>query len=114
MSVAGTITSFATGTYTVTRTAAGTFAAGVHTPGATSSINIDAGIFPLTGRELQALPEGQHGAEVRQLFTETQLHSRTPTHAPDKVSFDSETWTVIRVEKWPSYYRALIAREPTP
>lgn len=114
MSVAGTVTSFITGTYTVTRTPAATFVDGWAVPGTATTLSIEAGVYPLTGRELEVMSEGQHGSEVRQLYTLTELWTRTPTHEPDQVTVDGELWTVQRLDKYPSYYRALIARTAVP
>lgn len=112
--IAATVKAFVTGTYTVTRTAAGSYSGGLYTPGAESSFTIDAGIFPLTGRELANLPQGQHGTEVRQLFTLTELKTRTPSTEPDTIDISGETWEVLSVSQYPSFYRALIARTDTP
>lgn len=114
MSVATVIGRFTSGTYTVTRTAAGAYTGGIYAAGAASTFNIDADVFPVTGRELQALAEGQHGAELRQIFTLTELKTRSPTTEPDTVSIGGETWEVFRVDAYPSFYRAVVARKAIP
>lgn len=115
MSLTGVISRFKTGTYTVTRTAAGTRTLGRYTPGAPSTFSIVASIQPVTGRDLQTLPEGQRAEETRVVYTTTELRTRTATVEPDTLSIDSETWAVTKVERWQAFggthYRAMVARQ---
>lgn len=111
------IARFKTGTYTVTRTAVGTRTNGRYTPGATSTFDITASVQPVTGRDLQSLPEGQRAEETRIVYTTTELRTRTATVDPDSISIDSETWAVVKVERWQAFgnthYRAFVARQTT-
>lgn len=100
MSLNGVIGVFATGTYTVTRTVTGTYTAGRYTDGATGTFDITASVQPVSGRDLQFVAEGEHGNEVKVVYTSTPLFTRTPTTSPDKVAIDGETYEVFRVEKW--------------
>lgn len=109
MSLTGVIDVFQSGTYTFTRTAKGSFTNGRYTKGATSNFSAIASIQPVTGRELQALPEAYHEKEVKIVFTKTALQAGTH---PDQVTIDSVLYEVFKVEKWDAFgdthYRASI------
>lgn len=123
MGLAGVIGVFTTGTYAVTRTVAATYGTdGRLIAGSTSVINMDASIQPMSGRELQALPEGAHGREVRKMFSKSELSTRTPGNDPDLVMYKSESWEVLSVSAWEAFglgsggdhWEAIIARIATP
>lgn len=119
MSLLGVITTFATGTYTVTRTAAGAFAQGRYTPGAASTFAVVACVQPPTGRKLEPVAEGQRGEETRTMFSPVALVTRAPGQEPDVVTVDGEPWTVIEVQHWRSrrghqHWRCQIARKVQP
>lgn len=67
-------------------------------------------IQPVTGRNLKLLPEGQYAEESRVIFTETELRTRTHSNDPDLVEIDGESWKVFNVQKWPSFYKAMVGR----
>ena len=104
MSLRDAIDVFATGTYTVTRTAASTYVNGREVTGATTTFKIAASIQPLQGRidgrVLQVLAEGRHTNNIRVVFTKTALRSIS---APDKVTIDGELWEVFAVERWEAF-----------
>lgn len=110
----GVIGAFATGSYTVTRTAAGATALGRYTAGSTSSFDIAASVQPVSGRDLLALPEGLRADETRIVYTTTELRALTSASDTDAITIDGETWDVVRVERWQAFggthYRALAAR----
>lgn len=113
MSLRGIVARFRTGTYTVTRQAAGTLTLGRHTPGATSTFPVDAAIFPLAGRSLKALPDGQRAEDTKEMFVETQLNA-SPT-APDIVTYNGEPWGVQSCQDFQDtdgsvYWRVIISR----
>lgn len=115
----GVITAFQTpGPYTVTRTAASTLLNGREVPGATSTFTIVACVQPMSGRMLEALPEGRRTTENRVIYTETLLVAMTPTNAPDVVTIDSEAWEVFQVQRWQhwgaTHFVAYAARRPPP
>lgn len=115
MSLAAAIDSFKTGTYTVTRYATGSYTAGRWAPGAPSTLNIDACIQPLTGRDLKILPEGRRADETLVLYTKTLLRVPSQGGGADQVSISGVMYEVIHVETWSSaiadtYYRVLAAR----
>ena len=114
MSPIGAIASLANATLTVTRTQAGTMADGIETPGTSATFTITASVQPLDGRELQALPEGERGSEIRVIYTTTELKTRTATTATDRVEIDGEPYEVISVATWKAWgsthYRCLASR----
>jgi hypothetical protein len=122
MPLSDVITSFYTGTYKVTRTGGGSFTNGVYALGTTSTFDITASIQPVTGRDLQVLPEGQHANETKVVYTTTELKTRDPSNAGDKITINGEAWEVFRVERWEAFglnlsgdhYRAFVSRLVTP
>lgn len=107
---------FKTGDYTVTRTAAPTFTAGVAVAGATSTITTgDASLQPVEGADLKLLPEGLHAANAALLYT-TALLRLVPV--PDQISIGSETWRVVGFKTWVGFggthQIAIVARSATP
>jgi hypothetical protein len=118
MGLLGVIGRFETGTYTVTRTAQGVYTNGRYTPGATTTFPIVASIQPVTGRDLQLLPEGQHASESRIVYTTTELRSRATANDPDTIAIDGEAWDVISFERWEAFgdthWRGIAGRRPAP
>lgn len=111
-------TDLGTGTYAVTRTAAGTRALGRYTPGAVTTFTAEMGIEPATGRQLKDLPEGRRSDETVQIFCATQLLTTTPNNEPDVITYRGEPWTVISSKFWEgfgeSHCEALAQRAPSP
>lgn len=115
MNTAELVEAFATGTYTRTRTTAGTYSAGRYSAGSTATASIRASVQPLTGRDLMVLPEGRRGDATVAVYTTTELRVTSPAGAADKLTIDGETWEIIHVEPWvdnqsTTVYRAIAAR----
>lgn len=114
MSLRGVIAAHGS-SYTVTRLAAGSLVKGQYTPGAPSTFAIIAFIEPLNGRELEDVPEGQRGNEIRVLYTLTEVRAGAN---PDTVTIDGEPWTAIRAERFDglggTHYRVRLARTSSP
>lgn len=89
-----------TGTYSVARTARGTTVKGRYVPGATSTVSIDATVYPVSGEELLQLPELQATSEVRGVITTSTLYVQTSAYDPDVITIDGEGWEVTRVDDW--------------
>lgn len=108
MGLSDVISTFATGTYTVTRRAASTYSNGVRVAGSTSTLSITASVQPVTGRELERLPEGMRTTEVVKLYTTTALRT-ADSGDPDHISIDGETYEVQLVERWTAkgYYKIM-------
>lgn len=116
MDLSDVVLALATGTYTVTRASGvGTYVDGVFVPASTSTVDVVAGVYPLTGRELQRLPEGLRTKELRQVFTVDPLLVSAPEQRPDVVSIQGATWQVETVEDWEpagNFYRNIVSKEP--
>lgn len=118
MALAHAIAIFQTGTYTVTRTAAGTTTAGRYTPGSTSTFPIDAVVQPVTGREFTPMPESPTGHEIKLIHCTTALQTLASGRA-DRVALDGgEPWVVYHAETWShtgeTFCRALVSRAVVP
>lgn len=117
MSLNNIIGDLQTGTYTVTRVAAGTRELGRYTHGAVTTFTVVAGIEPVTGRELKDLPEGQRGDEVVKIYTATELRTRTAGGEPDVITYRGEPWTVTGSTFWEgfgeSHYECTACRAPS-
>lgn len=78
-----------------------------------TTLSITACVQPLTGRELERLPEGLRGAEVLKLWTPTQLYAKTDSQSPDLIGIDGDTYECSNVERWDtlgSYFKALVLK----
>lgn len=123
MGLADAIDAFVTGTYTVTRQDQSDYLnfSGILTQfGSAGTFTIDAAIVPVTGSDLQNLPEGYQQNDVKKLFTKTQLVTgggkvSGTKQIGDTVSIDSENWAVIDVQVWDYsgdvFYRCMLGRE---
>lgn len=100
MSLNGAISDHKTGTYTVSRRAAGHYEKGRWVAiGEPSTFPIDASIQPVT-EDLSDLPEGQSVDSVKIIYTETPLFSRTATQEPDELVIDGLNYYVWSAKKW--------------
>lgn len=107
------------GPYTVLRTTAGTIVKGHYTPSNdVDELTVAGSLQPVSGRELQDLPEGQRGDEVRVLYTRTEIKTREPGFEPDIIVLGDENWTCIRVERFDAFadthWRAYFSRSARP
>ena len=102
--------------YVVTRAAAGAYTAGRLVAGAITTASMMAVIQPVSGRLLEALPEGQSADDTRVVYTQYALRTRTPAGAPDRVTIAGEYYAVYQVELWEKlsgtpHYRAFVVRQ---
>lgn len=111
MDLSFAILGFATGTYTVTRNTASYGSDGRLTAASPTTFSITASVQPLSGRDLQRLPEGKRTREARAVFTPTML---TPgPNLPDQIQIDGLAWEVDSVQDWQNlggYYRAVVLK----
>lgn len=115
VNVAPAILALSSGTYTVTRYAAGDYVAGKLTAGSTSTLSISASVQPVSGQELQRLPEGERVKDWLYVYTPTELNTREGKKAADKISIDGANYEVATVDDWATeggFYRALVQRVP--
>lgn len=92
-----------TGTYTLTRRAAGSYVDGRFVDGASSTITgVVASVQPFPDRERRNLPEGIQTADARVFFTETpvQVADDTAKVPGDRVAIGGENFEAIKVEPW--------------
>ena len=83
---------------TVTRAAAGTYVLGRFVPGAAQVIDGQRGnIQPLTGKELQQLPEGDRQREAKKIYTAFALQNG------DVVRAGGVDYEVQAVEDWTAF-----------
>ncbi len=101
---------------TLHRRAVGTRSEGRYTPGAAVDSIIYASVQPLSGRELERLPEGERQKHSVKVYTETEL--RTSDQAADTLAdllvINSGTFKVLRVDRWSAvipHYEAYAVRE---
>lgn len=107
------VLSFKTGTYAVTRRGPATYVNGRKTDAAPTVVNVDGCVQPVTGRDLQRLPEGRRGGETIKILTVVELFTEDASHAADTLSIDGYTWEVASAERWgtmASYYRSLLTK----
>ncbi len=118
LDAADLIADLATGTYTVTRRAAGTYVHGIATPGTTSTLSITAAVVPERGRDLERLPQGRQTIETRAVYTPTLMlvGAQAGANEADLITIDGDLWEVQLAERWPaagaasSYCKALVQR----
>ena len=109
---------FSSGTYVVTREGGvGSIADGDWTPAATGTINIDAGVQPLSGNDLKMLPEGQHAENMMKLYTSTELYTVRGDIGPDLVAINGFSWKVTNVRRYTilsNNFKVLVQRVDLP
>lgn len=107
MSLNESIDSLATGTYTVTRRATGSYTDGNYTAGSASTFTISAVVEPATGLqrvtggfEMISMYDGQHTNDVQVVYTRTELKARSPGTEPDLITIRNRQYTIFRCEPW--------------
>jgi hypothetical protein len=96
---------------TVTRTPRATYnSAGDPTSTAATSLTVQAGWQPATGRDLRRVPEGLRTEEGVVLFSVDQLRTAGSTYEADVVTVEGESYQVANVERWGSYWRAIAVK----
>lgn len=85
MDLSSVILDFASA-YTVTRfSGLGTYTDGVHVPPASSTLSIQAVVQPMSGRDLERLPEGLRAGEVQVVYSLERLRAKAPNELPDQI-----------------------------
>lgn len=96
------------GTCVRTRYAEGTTVNGVFTRGAASTASIVACVQPVSGADLQALPEGRRIDEIKVVLTPSELRPR------DRLAIGSDVYEVDKAETWQAFgethYKAICSR----
>lgn len=103
MDLSGLVTSFLTGTYTVTRTARASLNRGkAASGGSASTLTVRGSVSPATGKDLQRVPEGRRANAAMTLFTTTELTAGgvSAAYEADRVAINGASWEVSHVETW--------------
>jgi hypothetical protein len=85
---------------TVKRRAAGSFVAGVWTPGAPSTTTIQASVQPASAEDMQRLPEGQRQTGAVRLYTNDTLLTAKGTQEADIVVTEQGEYEVSVADVW--------------
>lgn len=109
----------ARGSYQVTRIAPATIGSDGRLVQPTSeTFPIVAVEQPVTGRDLQVLPEGWRGEESRNLYTTTLLRTVNQDGSPDTVTIGTQAWVAINIKRWLAFrgvhYIVLVSRRSVP
>lgn len=110
------VDALATGIYLVTRAGATTYTQGRPVAAASSSLEIRAMVYPVTGRTLDRLPEGLRTHETIAVVTRTELKSLQATKTPDLVTYKGAQYQVAMLEDWKAsggFWRAFCTRVPS-
>ncbi len=122
MSLLASITGFATGNYTVTRTPFGTMTDGIYVPASSTTFVVEGVVQPAreiarvtAGRDLRETEHNQQVYDVRSFYSATELYNRNPNYDPDVITVEGSPWTVLRVEKWQisgiTFFLCIITRQ---
>lgn len=97
------IGSFATGTYTVTRRAPGTYDAnGVLVAGATTTVDIEMCCQP-GGLSTRNEPSGQGQSGTYSVWSEVELIARSDGQAGDRFMIGDDTYEIVFVQHWEAF-----------
>lgn len=103
---------------TLQRLSAGSYVNGLWVEGTITTSIITASIQPMSGEELQSLPEERRVKKNYKLFTASQLLTvQNPTKNPDRVIIFGELYEVYQVFPWLnniiSHYEAYVSKVDT-
>lgn len=90
--------------FTIRRKTAGSYVNGFWVEGSESTFVIQASVQPVTGLELQALPEARRNSQVVKFYTDTLLLTASPDGAtnPDILEAFGFDFEVFEVQPWQS------------
>lgn len=101
--------------FTGTRTTAPTNVKGRFTPGTASAINFTASVQPVSGNDLESLPEGVREQGMYRLYTSFQLRTinQTTKEPADIIDFDGKKYKIVFLQPWQNnvinHYKAFMA-----
>ena len=84
---------------TLQRLSGGTYVNGIWTNQTATTSTFTASVQPLSGEELQSLPEERRNKKTYKLYTSTKLET-VNSQNPDRVIIYTETYEVFRVDIW--------------
>lgn len=113
MDFSSVVLSFAS-SYTVIRRSPSAFGSdGRLDAPSTSTLSVRACVQPVTGRDLQRLPEGLRTQEILAVYSMTELYTQGTSQAPDLISIDGDSYEVQSVERWGNlgaYWKAIVLK----
>ena len=88
-------------THTITRHVASSYdATGDYVEGAATTLAVVGSLQPLTGKQIEQLPEGMRDRASAMLFSATSLQSSRTGNTGDRVPFGGDTYEVLGVVNW--------------
>lgn len=103
------VNSFATGNYTVTRTARGSNTyGGIYQPGAVTTISVQASVSQAKGADLKKLPEGRRTNNTICIFTTSLLQlggqlgpvDSSGSFEADRIAYNGSVYELAHLETW--------------
>lgn len=118
MSLSDVISTFNTGSYTVSRRAAGTVnSSGINVKATPTTFPIDASIRPMSGRDLKDVAEGRSADDYRIVHTVTQLFTVQGGQDIDVITIEGDRYRVKQVKHrtiFDDFYRCVVERLEVP
>lgn len=118
MSHVGNVATFATGVYTVTRTAAGARTGGMVAQGTQTTFEVQGALLPASARILRLHKTGARAEDVCVLYVAQPLRVLEPEC--DVVTINGEAWRAFSCKAWDvpehgaAFYEVLVSRIPQP
>lgn len=89
-------------TFTIKRLTPGAYVNGFWVEGSSSTFNILATVQPVSGLEMQSLPEGRRESQAVKIYTSTQLRTIEDSKNPDILLAFGYEFEIATVEPWQS------------
>lgn len=96
--------------YPLKRTSGGEYVDGIWQSTGDENLEVKGSVQPLTGREIQRIPEGRRNTERKKIYTGDLLQpgeSDTLKNA-DEITIDGDIFQVETVEPWNGHYKAML------
>lgn len=87
--------------FIVMRKTAGSYINGLWVEGTRSTFEIQASVQPLTGKEMEMLPEGRRNSQAVKIYTRTMLNTVNDANPDILLAFGSQ-FEIQTVEPWQS------------
>lgn len=100
--------------YAVTHRAKSTVRGGRELKGAETTEYVTAMVQPLKGDEIERLPEGMRGKDLRVVYSSSELRTQGSTWLSDLISIGDQTYEVSSLEDWSThggYWKAIVSRQ---
>ncbi len=99
--------------YRVRRTATGSYDnTGVYQDGVQTVITVFASVQPLTGDDIERIPEGDRTKDMWKVYAadELRIHDEKTGAKADKITIMGDEYVVQDVRKWPGHWRATVVK----